>query len=152
MPGYKGHIAGGIVVSIPLVYVFSSHATLFTATTWFLFSIAGALFPDVDTKSKGQKWFYRIVVPVLFLFLLIKRFLSFTVLALIAFLPLLVNHRGVFHRLWFVTLPPIAIVGFLTWYKIAYFRTASLLAVFFVAGAISHLVLDFGFSRTFKGL
>jgi len=150
MPGYRGHLAGGVAVYIPLAYALSSYANLFTATTWFLFIIAGALFPDVDTKSMGQKWFYRIVIPVLLLFLVMKRYVSFIVLSLISFLPLIVNHRGIFHRLWFLTLPPFAIVAFLTWYKISDFQTAFFLAIFFVAGVISHLVLDFGFIRTFK--
>ena len=62
MPGYKGHLVGGAVAYGVTVYLLRSlNPTAITLVEWFVCTLAGALFPDVDTKSKGQKYFYSVL-------------------------------------------------------------------------------------------
>ena len=61
MPGYKGHLVGGTVAGA-LVWSglwLVGHAPSVPQTA-LLFSLLllGALFPDVDTDSRGQHLFY----------------------------------------------------------------------------------------------
>jgi len=150
MPGYRAHIVGGVVAAAPVLYMLRSYATPATAILWLACAAAGALFPDVDTKSKGQKWFYRLVIPTLAVLLFFKKFTVFIIIAFMSFTPLIVNHRGLFHRLWFIILPPLGIAGVIAWHYPAYGKGAFLAALFFVIGSVSHLVLDIGLRRTFK--
>src|SRR5438309_2217826 len=62
MPGYKGHLVGGTVafglLFFALVGVVVRQPSMLIAGEWLLFALAGSLFPDIDIKSKGQKYFY----------------------------------------------------------------------------------------------
>ena len=151
MPGYKTHLIGGAVVAVPMICMLLSYAQSVTVVaTWFVFALAGSLFPDVDTKSKGQKWFYRLVLVLLLALLFQNKFRLFVTLALFAAIPLVVNHRGLFHRLWFVVLLPLAVTIIFSWYLPHYSHDATIAMIFFIAGTISHLILDFGLGRTFR--
>lgn len=151
MPGYKGHIAGGLVM-FGALYA-ATQSLIAPGTAWWLcaLTLAGALFPDVDTKSKGQKWLYRVLFCFLIGFLFLKKFVPFAVLALLVGLPLVVDHRGLFHRLWFIALLAIAALAALDWYHIVPAHNALFPALFFIAGAASHLMLDIGVVRFFRG-
>lgn len=150
MPGYRGHLIGGAVAAVPLLYLLRSHVTLITFCLWSSLALIGSLFPDIDTKSKGQKLFYRFMIPVLLILLMLKRFTAFILLSFISFTPLIVNHRGMFHRLWFIILPSLGLAGLIAWQYPTWGKDAFFAALFFVVGAVSHLVLDFGLRRTFK--
>lgn len=153
MPGYRGHLAGGFFVYIVIVFLllFSCwHPTFLTLVEWAFFALAGSLFPDVDIKSKGQKYFYRIVTVLLIFFGCRSQWHLVMMIGFMALLPVLVPHRGLFHRLWFVIFLPLSIA-----YAISLSVpscTAPLLfnTIFFIAGAISHLWLDFGFKRMLR--
>ena len=57
MPGYRAHLAGGLTVYGITIYLLRSYCgSVFIAAEWMLFTLAGSLFPDIDTKSKGQKF------------------------------------------------------------------------------------------------
>lgn len=106
--------------------------------------LAGSLFPDIDIKSKGQKLFYTIMAPFyLFLFSNGHLFLSFSV-GLTALMAILCNHRGLFHSWWFI------IIFSCLWGEalLRLFPTNQnqiiLGTLFFIGGALSHLLLDFG--------
>lgn len=152
MPGYKGHLAGGlfayfVLMSVSLLYF---RPTLFTAIEWSFFALAGSLFPDVDTKSKGQKYFYRLIA-VLLIFLAVRaQWRELATVSLIATLPLLVSHRGLFHRLWFIILFPAAIAFGISLYFPNCEHMIKYDYLFFVAGAISHLWLDLGLKRMLR--
>lgn len=144
MPGYKGHIVGGLLIFFVLYGAMRSYIEPDAAVWLFVATMVGALFPDIDTKSKGQKWFYRIFFLVLIALLVLQQFIFFAVLTLLIGLPLVVDHRGLFHRLWFIiTLAGVG-VALLDWYQIMPIRDALLPAFFFIAGAASHVVLDIG--------
>lgn len=149
MPGYKGHLVGGCAAfGFGLFLLHSSYnPTHLNALEWFLCALAGALFPDIDVKSKGQNLFYKgmlIMLLVLFAKGLVHIALMIGILALI---PMVVRHRGLFHRLWFIIMAPYAIALCLTVYYPAYSRILLVDTSFFVLGAISHLWLDLGLRR-----
>lgn len=152
MPNYKQHLIGGLGAWAALLILLQQlqSVSLLNASEWLICSLAGSLFPDIDIKSKGQKYFYRVILLV-FIFLIIQQqFLLLAPCSIMAITPLLVRHRGIFHRLWFIICCPL---GF--WYiaSVAAPAISRLLLfdiVFFIVGAISHLWLDFGFWRMFR--
>ncbi len=117
---------------------------------WFLFALVGALFPDIDIKSKGQKWIYWFLLLVLIALIGKGRLDVVAFLSVLSVTPMLVNHRGLFHRLWFVVCIPLC-----AWYIASLsfpFIKQTLLfdTLFFIAGAVSHLWLDMGLRKMFR--
>lgn len=149
MPSYKGHLAGGIFVYLIAIYfIIATQAPSFaTGLEWLLFTLAGALFPDVDTKSKGQKLFYWIMLILMIVLLINDKTQELIAVAILGVIPLLVRHRGIFHRLWFVILVPSAVAGILCLYVPHCSSTIKYDCLFFIVGAISHLWLDLGLRR-----
>jgi uncharacterized membrane protein YpjA len=68
----------------------------------------------------------------------------------ISVVPMLVKHRGLFHRLWFVTLMPFGVWALITTYIPNYTHAAFYYTLFFVLGAISHLWLDLGIKQMLR--
>lgn len=152
MSNYKGHLAGGFIAYTVTIGILLAYCqpTFFTAVEWLLFTLAGALFPDIDIKSKGQKLFYWILLIIFVFLMLRKHFEILAVLSIVAITPLLVKHRGVFHRLWFVVSIPALAAFCLSMYVPTYASIIFFDTIFFIAGAISHLWLDMGFKRMFR--
>lgn len=152
MPNYKGHLAGGFIaygLTVGMLIVYCQ-PTFFTAVEWLLCALAGALFPDIDIKSKGQKLFYWVLLLIFVFLMLRKHFEILAVLSIVAITPLLVKHRGVFHRLWFVVSVPALAAFCLSMYVPTYASIIFFDTIFFIAGAISHLWLDMGFKKMFR--
>ena len=150
MPGYKQHLHTAVHVwAIALVTITVFQAlngvgvfSLMQSLEWLGAAMAGALFPDVDVKSKGQQLFYSglIMLSVLLLVFDYHHFLAwFLVLSLI---PLILKHRGLTHEWWFLTLLTGGVCTLLYW-AFPYYRLIIMYAaLFFWLGAISHLWLD----------
>ena len=154
MPGYKAHLvggaaAGGVTLSL-LTCLHVINPSPLWAVELLMASIAGSLFPDVDIKSKGQKFYYRILF-CFFVYLFVRQKLFILGLfSMIALIPLLVRHRGIFHRWWFVLFVPLSI-AFLCGVQYPHMRTTFYFdALFFAVGALSHICLDMGLKRTFR--
>lgn len=148
MPGYKGHLVGGIIAFSLLFFgviaFFIPEVSHFTIGEWLFFALAGALFPDIDVKSKGQKYFYYVVLMCLVVLVVRQQYEMLTCFSFIVITPMLARHRGIFHNPHFVIAMPLIvwiIIAMLapTTAKPLFFDT-----VFFIAGALSHLWLDFG--------
>ncbi len=151
MPGYKKHLAGGTVAyAITLYALRYLQPSMFTAAQWFLCSLAGSLFPDIDIKSKGQKLFYWLILMLLLVLLATKQFESIAILSIISVVPMLVKHRGLFHQLWFIIACPMVIAFFISLWLPLYTVLILWDALFFIVGAISHLWLDLGFKRMIR--
>lgn len=75
----------------------------------FLTSLFMALFPDLDTQSVSQRWFFRIVFLLMTIMHFNGRHDLFVIVAFCAILPVLHQHRGWTH--WKIT--PWAIAFFL---------------------------------------
>jgi hypothetical protein len=143
---YKGHIVGGIVTFAVLIYFlkfFQYPLDMLHNIQWFLFCILGALFPDVDTKSKIQIWLYRLFFVIYLLLLILNPQPNLLIfISILALIPLIVHHRGMFHKLYFLTGLPLCILGIIYITKPHLFIESSFFALFFIAGALSHLLLD----------
>ena len=149
MPGYKGHLVGGIItfglILAGLLGIFiiqqPSHVMM---GEWLLCTLAGALFPDIDVKSKGQKYFYYVVLVGLVILAYQQQFQMLTCFSFVMITPMLVKHRGIFHSPRFVIAVPLIvwiIVAMLLPQQASRFFVDTL---FFIGGALSHLWLDFG--------
>jgi len=152
MPGYKGHLVGGAVTFGVALYAMQSAGVVFThvqAAQWFISALAGCLFPDVDVKSKGQNILYKLLLVLLIVLLAYGYHRPFMVVSIAAMVPMIVRHRGLFHRLWFVIGFPAVLSILLVSYYPAYESTIYYNALFFVLGAISHLWLDLGIKKMF---
>jgi hypothetical protein len=149
MPNYKGHLIGGAAAYgiglFMLVSITASAPSWLTGTEWLLCALGGALFPDVDIKSKGQKYFYRIMLGILLFFVLSAKMALFIMFALLSLTPLIVRHRGIFHKGWFIVLLCTVLALFLV---SSFPKDATIIVhdlFFFILGALSHLWLDLGF-------
>lgn len=151
MPGYKGHLAGGLITYACGLFLLSSFNPSFaTMSEWLLCVLAGSLFPDVDIKSKGQKLLYRFLFILFFFLVITQRYQMLIFISILAVVPMIVRHRGLFHKLWFVTLLPFLFAFCITIYFPDYQSIILYDVLFFIAGAISHLWLDMGFARMLR--
>ncbi len=154
MPKYKAHLSGGFITFF-LVVVIANYFNCFRYLSWqqtftyLTLCLIGSLFPDIDTKSKIQKWIYYPLFLVIIISVLTKNWTLLSFLSIIAIFPMLVNHRGITHRLWFILLAP-AIPLLIFHYNAATFPNAFRGYFFFVMGAVSHILLDFGPKRLFR--
>lgn len=146
MPGYKGHLIGGAIAFSCMIIMATQccrySPTFFTAVELFVCALLGALFPDVDTKSRGQGIFYRIILCLVCVVLAKKQYISAVVISCAALTPLLVAHRGLFHRPWFLFALPFVFLVVAAYAGINHGWHYTWHAIFFLAGAFSHLMLD----------
>ncbi len=154
MPGYRTHLVGG-AAAFGLLYatltITTGVATTFIhGAEWLGCALLGSLFPDVDTKSMGQKVFYRLLFIGALYLLYKQQFVALGLTGIAAMVPLLVNHRGIFHKFWFILLIPIPLLAYVAEFQPFYWDAALYDTFFFMAGALSHLILDLGIRRTFR--
>jgi len=159
MPGYKGHLAGGCVayvLMLGLLYGLSSDILVknsfssLVALRWFICVLAGSLFPDIDVKSKGQKYFYWVILGFFLLLIMQRKFKLLAVSSIVSVFPMLVRHRGIFHKTWFVILAPLGLWALIGAYAPQYANAFFLDVLFFIVGALSHLWLDLGLKRMLR--
>jgi len=153
MPGYKGHLAGGIIAfSILFFCLIGACSSYYTAAEWLLCTLAGALFPDIDVKSKGQKYFYYVVFGCLIVLVAQQRFQMLTCFSFIMITPMLVKHRGIFHSPSFLIIMPLIVWMIIAMVFPAITQRLFVDTIFFITGALSHLWLDFGTRQMFQKL
>ncbi len=154
MANYRGHIAGGLgagtVYALALSHVpierFAETAGLLenwqALAALFVLSMLFALFPDVDTNSKGQDIFVGLAFIVDVLLILDGSFQAAAYLGLIAMLPIISHHRGWTHSKIAMVLVPLPLL------IVPYFHNEKVLPISIVlygaavAGYFSHLLLD----------
>jgi len=151
VPNYKGHLLGGIILYSGVILVGALYSTsLCCLAEWLLCTLLGSLFPDIDTKSKGQKIVYCGLFVAALVLLFLQKFVILAYLGFAALVPLITNHRGLFHKLWFLVLLMFFMSGgMLMVYPHHYYRICTD-SGFFLIGIISHLWLDFGFVRMLR--
>lgn len=147
MPGYKGHLNGGLisgalVIVVAVVMGYLSRDPLQLAGLMG-FCLLGALFPDIDTDSKGQNLFYTglIIIDGILIYKHHYRWAAWV--GLIAMLPALGHHRGWTHTWWAMLIVPLPIVIipylFFNGDGVHIFKN---FYVAFTLGYFSHLLLD----------
>lgn len=119
MASYKGHLAGGALFGAIYIAVLSATAFLppigamlqpsWVQTLLYLFGVAMvfALWPDVDTNSKGQDLFYGIFFVADIWLIFLDQYELAAYLGLVAILPILGKHRGWTHSFWAMPLVPL---------------------------------------------
>lgn len=154
MANWKGHIVGGVAlgglytaaVSFTPVQYYAEHAHLLhdwqAMAAILVLSILFALFPDIDTNSKGQNIFYGLALALDVLLIWNGNIQAAAYLGLIAMLPVVGKHRGWTHsKLAMIVIPlPIMLIPYLYNNKIL-----PIAAIYYgaaVAGYFSHLLLD----------
>lgn len=151
MPNYKKHLVGGFATYSVLLFLLRSfNPTFIYAIEWLGLCLFGSLFPDVDTKSKIQKIFYISLLLTLFLLMSQNKLHLCLFLSFLGFSPLIVNHRGLFHKAWFLIAIATIFGCILIKYNYMNSTIMTLHALFFIAGALSHIVLDMGIKQLFK--
>lgn len=110
----------------------------------FALCVLGAMFPDVDIKSKSQRFIYSILVVIDLALVLFMYYKEAAILGLFAILPNTLKHRGATHsRLSAILLPvPLLIIPILAIGKLEYQQLGVSYYIAAVFGYTSHLVAD----------
>lgn len=146
MPSYRTHIFGGIIVAGVCTLVLL-HFGIMEADWQRLVSLAGvcvlgALFPDIDTDSKGQTLFYAAFLAVDGWLIATQRFEIAAWLGFLAVIPIIGQHRGWVHTWWSMLLLPLPIL-LLPWLVFGHpWQIFAPVYGAFVLGYCSHLTLD----------
>lgn len=146
MPGYKGHIAGALILTggglagIWWLGVYRPDPKVLAVLA--VLAVLGALFPDVDTNSKGRHLYYGAALFADVALLLKEQYRYAALLGFCALLPAVGSHRGWTHTWWagFIIPSPVLIAPMmllhLPWQAVMPYYLAV------VAGYYSHLLLD----------
>lgn len=145
MPGYKGHLTGAIVF---MFLVMGTSLLIVDNIFYFFLALlgvsAGGLFPDIDTGSKGRKYFMVGAGVALISTMVAELHGIACFIALLMVFPFCVRHRGIFHSFIFLSI----LVAGCTFLAIHYFPAFEAqiewFGLWFYLGICSHLYLDFG--------
>lgn len=146
MPGFKGHVAGALVTTGAVLggawWLKFYRPEPKTMAIMAALAVLGALFPDVDTNSKGRHLYYGAAVIADAALILKGQYRYAAILGFCALLPAIGSHRGWTHTWWAgliipspVILAPMMLLG-LPWQALAPYYVATVL------GYYSHLLLD----------
>ncbi len=145
MPGYKTHLCGGLVVFLSAVALLLSITDLpgfFELSIYLSCALLGSIFPDIDVASKMQRLFFVGSTGVLSCALLTNRTHLFLVIGGCVLLVTLLRHRTLTHQIGFlVSMPIFFSLGAVYLYNLP-FNFVAYACLFFVAGCVSHVVLD----------
>jgi membrane-bound metal-dependent hydrolase YbcI (DUF457 family) len=146
MPGFKGHCAGALAVT-GAAFAGAWQLGLYKPEPPVMALLAalallGALFPDVDTNSKGRHLYYGAALVADAALILKGQYKYAALLGFCAILPAVGSHRGWTHTWWAgliipspIIISPMMLMG-VPWQTLAPFYLAAVL------GYYSHLILD----------
>lgn len=155
---FKAHAVGGVITSavVSSFSLIASTNAIEVSDPFVVFGICFfmSLFPDLDTASIPQKWFYRCLIIVLCILFYFQEYKIISLISIFSITPLLHKHRGWTH--WKITPFVISIIVLILYdralngseYYIEEVFLSYLIFVFaVVSGHYTHLLLD---SRLFK--
>lgn len=143
MPGYKTHIAAALLFCGGLFFFpFWEPLPLLNKAACVALAVFFGLWPDVDTKSKGQAIFLILFIIVDGILILRREFERAAYLGLLITLPLLARHRGWTHQWLAMVLVPGGLYLAAVYYSGS--NPGDLLPYLLAAllGYASHLVID----------
>ena len=152
MSGYRGHLVGGFITFaiVRTILIPLTGQPIPQEIVCLSLTLLGSLFPDVDIKSKGQQIFYSLALLIAAMAFATRSWNSLAWLGLMCFFPLAVVHRGPMHNPYVLIATPWIIARGLQGLFPNIHALSPMYHVFFIAGALSHLVLDFGLIKTLK--
>ena len=114
---YKGHLVGGVLVASAVAAAAEvSGGRPETTLSLFATVLFFSLFPDLDTSSRPQRWFFKVVFAALLYLAWAGEHRTATAVAVLALLPVLDHHRGwTHHRLSPLAAAAIAAAGYAWW-------------------------------------
>lgn len=165
MPGYKGHLFFGLLVGglalAGAVWLGALAPDPVVLGGLMAALLLGALFPDLDTDSKGRRLFYLAFLALDVWLIMGRRFEEAAYVGILAILPGIGRHRGWTHAWWAMLLvpAPILVLPYLFSFPFAWLSFPNNVATVdalhgqpwktylpwylaFVAGYGSHLLLD----------
>ncbi len=153
MAGYRGHTAGGIVLGlayVATVFIASpiSRTSMGRLDPWQLacvlivVSVLFALWPDIDTNSKGQDIFYGAAFSLDVALIALGYLEAAAYFGLLAMTPIVGKHRGWTHSRVAMFLIPLPILLVTVLYKPSALNLALLVYGAAFVGYFSHLLLD----------
>ena len=162
MANWRGHTIGGAVLGLAYIAALEAAPDNIVEHTKGLMSsyqmliglmvicVLFALWPDIDTNSKGQNIFFGIAFVADILLIINGRLEAAAYLGLIAMTPILSKHRGWTHsKLAMILVPaPLAVIPYL--YRPSVLLPAALLYGAAVVGYFSHLLLDGLITKHFR--
>lgn len=151
MPGYRQHLFYATIWYTALLFLFFlCTASALPIFEWGLCMLAGALFPDIDIKSKGQIVFFNLFLITGGLLILLRQWYVVSILLVISYLPLLARHRTVFHNFWIILGGAFVLCKSLSICVPCYSCRIYCDMFFFMIGVLSHLVLDKGIFKALR--
>jgi membrane-bound metal-dependent hydrolase YbcI (DUF457 family) len=155
MSNFRGHVAGSGFVAVVYLTILSlvfainlipDDRAIFNGFAFPIVLVAltvmFGIFPDIDTNSKAQDFFYSAFFIADLALVATDQFQLAAYLGLVAMLPVLTHHRGWTHTKWAALLVPSPLVGFPwliypgdPWVGLPYYGAA-------ILGYFSHLYLD----------
>lgn len=158
---FRGHLVGGIAVGVAVAETAAQLGYIARADHSIWAGVCGttvffSLFPDLDTSSVPQRWFFRIVFAVLLYLGWMERYELATLVGLLSVLPLLDHHRGWTHWKLSPLVVPVLLgavyeywrarhawFGAFSWTNVQNLLEAHLVfLIACMAGWYTHLVLD----------
>jgi len=150
MPKYKTHLCGGFITFCVILFVLIQlkiSSNLLVSFIYLASCLLGSLFPDIDTKSRIQKIVYYPLFVIIIYAIFVQKWALASLISVLAFIPVLANHRRLTHKRWFVITIPLSIPILIYHFNQQFLIESFISYLFFVFGAISHLLLDFGIKR-----
>ena len=162
MANYRGHIVGGVaagaaymaaIMYVPLTYFAEVAGVLHgwkALAAVMVLAVLFALFPDVDTNSKGQDIFIGSAFVLDILLIITGDIQAAAYLGLVAMAPIITHHRGWTHTKWAMLLVPLPILVVPYLYNQAILPASIVYYGAAVIGYFSHLLLDGLIIRQFR--
>lgn len=147
MPGYKTHLIAGTCAAMGMHAFLASNTPylappLSALPLFCLCSLLGSIFPDIDIPSKMQRIFYKTACVIIIIAIMQQ---SPTTLSIITFFIILIpfiKHRTITHHPLFIILFPCALLAYVPHTDSSFFTSGFIAYLFFIIGAISHIMLD----------
>jgi len=112
---FKGHAIGAGIASLTYTGLVYRYEGIHTLDNPNYFVVAGltaffALFPDLDTKSTPQKWFFRSLFILNAAMIYCGMFEVCAYISTVCMIPLMDKHRGITHSFLLSLLLPLLII------------------------------------------